>query len=232
MSIRELNSSPWNGWRGRVFGRFLTSEKREKAFSLEEAYVIISQLSDALQYAHQHTIHRDIKPENILIFESKEGLQVKLTDFGIAKMLTPAQFTSTSLQMGTPYYMAPEQKVDAAHVDKRADIYASGVVLFELLTLENTIGFELPSEINTDLPKAIDDVIRKGVATKPLNRYGEMKEFSGDLAKIVEIENKRVEEEKRKEEGLRKKEEERLRREAEEAEKRRREEERKKKRRG
>lgn len=202
--------------------------KDGQPFTLEEASVIISQLSDALQYAHRLTVHRDIKPENILTYKDEEGLHIKVTDFGIAKMLTPAQFTTTSLQIGTPYYMAPEQKVDAAHVDKRADIYAVGVVLFELLTLENTIGLEMPSEINQGLPKEIDQIIKRAIVTKPENRYGDVNELSDGLGNVAQIWKQRIEEERKRAEELKKKEEERLRREAEETERKRKEEERRK----
>jgi serine/threonine protein kinase len=194
----------------------ITERKKEKRpFSIEEAYKIISQLSDALHHAHRQTIHRDIKPENILITGGAEQ-KVKLTDFGIAKMLSPSEFTSTSMQMGTPYYMAPEQKVDAANVDKRADIYASGVVLFELLTLENTIGFELPSEINKDLPLIMDTVIRKAVATKPNDRYGDASELAEALKKVVERFSDQADRSRREAEAQKRREEEQLRREAEE----------------
>lgn len=162
-------------------------KKEKKPFNLNEAYEIVSQLADALDSAHRTIIHRDIKPENILVTREIDTgkLTVKLTDFGIAKMLTPSQFTSTSSQMGTPYYMAPEQKTDAARVDKKADIYALGVVLFELLTLENTIGLEGPSEINKELPKEIDVILKKAIATKPEDRYKDAKEFSEALKTLL-----------------------------------------------
>jgi serine/threonine protein kinase len=159
-------------------------QKEKLPFSLIEANNIIGQLADALGNAHKFTIHRDIKPENVLVTNERE-LKVKLSDFGIAKMLSPSQFTSTSMQMGTPYYMAPEQKVDAANIDKRADVYALGVVLFELLTLENTIGFELPSEINKSLPSTIDDVVKKAVSTKPDDRYADAEGLSGALSNVA-----------------------------------------------
>jgi len=153
----------------------LTERKKEnKPLTLEEAFPIISQLCEALAYAHQNTVHRDIKPENILI-SSHNAL--KLTDFGIAKMLTPSQFMTTSVAMGTPYYMAPEQKGDDAHVDHRADIYAVGVILFELLTLENTIRPYSPSEINSSLPEEVDLIFKKAMAIKPDQRYQSAKEF-------------------------------------------------------
>jgi formylglycine-generating enzyme required for sulfatase activity len=184
---------------------------------LAEAYEIIHPLTEALHHAHRYTIHREIKPENILISRDK-AIRIKLTDFGIAKMLSPSQFISTNIQMGTPYYMAPEQKADTGHVDHRADIYSLGVVLFELLTLENTVGPELPSDLNPDLPKEIDAVFRKAVALRPENRYGSVRESAEALRGVVENEERRREEER--------KEADRLRREAElEAAKRKREEE-------
>ena len=171
---------------GKTLRDVIIKRKRENSpFTLSEANKIIGQLADALSNAHKHTIHRDIKPENILVTDEKD-FKIKLGDFGIAKMLSPSQFTSTSMQMGTPYYMAPEQKVDAGNIDKRADIYALGVVLFELLTLENTIGFELPSEINKELPSTIDNIIKKAVATKPVDRYADAKDLAEALKKVVD----------------------------------------------
>lgn len=166
---------------GTTLREIINKRRAEKRlFSLQEAENIMLQLCDAMQYAHQHTIHRDIKPENILICDER-GLKVKISDFGIAKMLSPSQLTSTSMQMGTPYYMAPEQKKDAANVDARADIYALGVVLFELLTLENTVSLKMPSKINTSLPPRIDSVIQISLEPNPDNRYQQAKELADAL---------------------------------------------------
>jgi serine/threonine protein kinase/TRAP-type mannitol/chloroaromatic compound transport system substrate-binding protein len=215
-----------------------------KPFRLEEVYAIISQLCDALYYAHKFTVHRDVKPENILIEQtnpdktstlSDSSFTLKLTDFGIAKMLSPSQFMSTSLAMGTPYYMAPEQKLDAGHIDHRADIYAVGVILFELLTMENTVGLEMPSEINPSLPKEIDAIVKKALATKPEQRYQDTKALNDVLLKIVSGDQKKDEEEKqRRENEVRKKrevEEARLREEKRQAEEQRHREEEEKERR-
>lgn len=159
-------------------------KKKRQPFSLEETNEIIHSLAEALQHAHRYTIHRDIKPENIMLCDGNQS-QVKLMDFGIAKMLSASELATTSMQMGTPYYMAPEQKLDTGHVDKRADIYSVGVILFELLTLENTVGPELPSDLNPNLPKEIDDVFRKAVALRPENRYADLGELATALSKIV-----------------------------------------------
>ena len=159
-------------------------KKKRQPFSLEETNEIIHSLAEALQHAHRYTIHRDIKPENIMLCDGNQS-HVKLMDFGIAKMLSASELATTSMQMGTPYYMAPEQKLDTGHVDKRADIYSVGVILFELLTLENTVGPELPSDLNPNLPKEIDDVFRKAVALRPENRYADLGEFATALSKIV-----------------------------------------------
>jgi serine/threonine protein kinase len=222
--VRVYNLEEWDGkeyftmeWvEGITLREIINQRKKEsKPFSIEEAEKIIAQLADALSHAHKYTIHRDIKPENILITNEKD-LMVKLSDFGIAKMLSSSEFTATSMQMGTPYYMAPEQKTDSAHVDKRADIYALGVALFELLTLENTIGFELPSEINKSLPKEIDNVIKKALATKPDDRYDDAKELSDALNKVVDIFSEQADRKQKETSEQRKKEEEKRLREAEE----------------
>ena len=284
--VSVYNLEEWQGleyftmeWvEGRTLRELIQERKKEShPFSLDEAHQIISQVADALQYAHRYTIHRDVKPENILVTGSKmpdtgsrmtdvrslthddrlkiiddarstymiqddcSRMQVKLTDFGIAKMLSPSEFTSTSIQMGTPYYMAPEQKMDAASVDKRADIYALGVVLFELLTLENTIGPDLPSDLNANLPKDVDEVFRSAVATRRDERYPDAGTLASSLNKVVNTEKakqeekirlceqakKEAEEKKQNEEAERRRQE-AERRQQDQARKRREEEERKK----
>jgi len=216
--VRVYNLEEWQGkeyfsmeWvEGVTLRDALNRRKKDgKPLNLVEAGNIISQLSDALHYAHTYTVHRDISPENILIeSESSDDIsdvlskaKIKLTDFGIAKMLFRPGFTNESMQMGKPYYMAPEQKTDAGAVDKRADIYATGVVLFELLTLENTIGLKLPTEINDELPKEIDYVIKNALEPKPIDRYEDVKELSEALNRVVRVESDNVGEESIKGKG-------------------------------
>ncbi len=115
--------------------------------SAREALAIVPQICDALQYAHdQGIVHRDIKPENILL--DRQG-RVKVADFGLAKLvgtdaLTPppsagegegaSGLTEAGKVMGTPQYMAPEQREHPTEVDHRADIYSLGVVFYQMRT--------------------------------------------------------------------------------------------------
>ena len=101
--------------------------------SPQQVIVLGLQLCEALAYAHsQNVIHRDVKPSNIFVLEN---LRLKITDFGIAKVIdTDASLTKTEEMVGTPDYMPPEQILMAKDVDHRVDIYAAGVVLYELLS--------------------------------------------------------------------------------------------------
>ncbi len=138
-----------------------------------EALVLVPQLCDALQYAHDHGIvHRDIKPENILI--DARG-QVKVADFGLAKLKqrddTGAPLTAPMQVMGTPRYMAPEQVEGSHAVDHRADIYSLGLVFYEMLTGELPMGrFDPPSEM-AQVDVRLDEVVLKALSRAPERRY-------------------------------------------------------------
>jgi serine/threonine protein kinase len=151
-----------------------------RKLSIPDALAVLRQVLSALQYAHQRRlIHRDVKPENILVHERalRDGFNVegvvKVTDFGFGKAAHIAADSiaySASLKSpeareiaGTLDYMAPEQRNgDAA--DPRVDLYACGVVLYEMLTGERPAGTELPSERNPAVPQALDEVFRRAYA--------------------------------------------------------------------
>ena len=108
--------------------------EREGEQPVAEAIRILRDIADAMAYAHQHgVVHRDIKPENVML----SGRHALVTDFGVAKAVTEAtgrqNLTTAGVALGTPAYMAPEQAMADPHMDHRADIYAWGVVAYELL---------------------------------------------------------------------------------------------------
>jgi TM2 domain-containing membrane protein YozV/predicted Ser/Thr protein kinase len=149
----------------------------------EQALGIVPLICDALQYAHDEGVmHRDIKPENILL--DRRG-RVKIADFGLVKLISgeKTDYTLTAPQqvMGTLHYMAPEQVENPSSVDHRADIYALGVVLYEILTGELPIGrFPLPSE-KTPLDPRLDEIVLHALEKEPDKRYQNASDVKTDV---------------------------------------------------
>jgi Tol biopolymer transport system component len=133
---------------------------RRGELPVEEAARILAELLDALAYAHDKgVIHRDIKPDNIML----AGRHALLLDFGVAKALTdsagPSFVTTTGLALGTPSYMAPEQAMADREVDHRADLYAVGVVAYELLAGRRPFGGNTAQQIvAAQMTQAPDDL--------------------------------------------------------------------------
>ncbi|MCK0154924.1 SUMF1/EgtB/PvdO family nonheme iron enzyme [Alcanivorax sp. S6407] len=156
---------------------------------VDEVKRIASELCDALSYAHEFTVHRDIKPENIWLDEKG---RVKLMDFGIARVQSASQRTQTGAAMGTAYYMAPEQ-LQGRELDARADIYAVGVMLYEMLTGQIPAGrFESAITLRKEIGKGLNNTIDKALAVNPEQRFanaGEMKAalLSGKTGKAPKI---------------------------------------------
>src|SRR5208283_5077981 len=158
-----------------VDGMTLRKLLQARRLASAEALAIVPQICQALQYAHeQGVIHRDIKPENILL--DKKG-QVKIADFGIAKILDQAPrdiaLTGAKDVVGTPYYMAPEQIEKPQTVDHRADIYSLGVVFYEMLTGELPLGNFLPPSQKVQIDVRLDEVVLHAMEKEPERRYQE-----------------------------------------------------------
>ena len=157
-----------------------------KKLTQAEALEIVPELCKALHYAHcEGLVHRDIKPENVL-FDGRG--HVKIADFGLAKLVvgtkTDPTLTGTAQFMGTPYYMAPEQWDSSRSIDHRVDLYALGVVIYEMLTGQLPLGrFEPPSRISKVSP-AFDEVVLRALQPTPDNRYQSAREIETDLDNV------------------------------------------------
>ncbi|MHB1213778.1 MAG: serine/threonine-protein kinase [Thiobacillus sp.] len=153
---------------------------------------IAAQIASALNYAHENNVvHRDIKPANIMITPNRD---VKIMDFGIAQIPTGSR-TQAGTVLGSPKYMAPEQVAGQA-TDGRTDIFALGVVLYEMLTGVtpfngdnlSAIMYKIlnedpapPSTVNLGVPPAFDRIISRALAKRPEDRYQTAREFARDL---------------------------------------------------
>jgi serine/threonine protein kinase len=147
---------------------------------------ILSQVCTALEYAHrQGIVHRDIKPENILV--DPEG-RVKIADFGLAKIVPkggPAgTATQTGVVMGTPQYMAPEQTGNPKSVDHRSDIYALGVILYEMLTGVMPLGHFPPPSRRVPVDRTLDRIVLRALEQEPQRRYQRASELKTDLDRV------------------------------------------------
>ncbi len=154
---------------GSLRDRMRSRRGTSPAFSLVETIDLIGQVLAALEYAHRRIVHRDIKPENVLI--THDG-NVKLADFGLAKLLQGQNLALMSQAMGTPYYMAPEQLESGAPVDARADLFAVGVVFYELLTGQVPMGrFPAVRTLRPDVSARLDEVLERAMQLDPRSRY-------------------------------------------------------------
>ncbi len=143
-----------------VAGSSITEYANAQAIDSRDRLALFAQVCDAVAHAHQKGIlHRDIKPSNVLVTEVEDRPQVKVIDFGIAKAIGASaqdatQITQSPIMMGTPQYMSPEQAAGSVVVDTRTDVYAMGVLLYELLT------GRLPFEPDTLRRAALDEIFR------------------------------------------------------------------------
>lgn len=152
----------------------------------QRAVAITAAVCDALSFAHESgIIHRDIKPSNIML--DKRG-RVKVADFGLAKA-THTEFsalTQSSVAMGTPDFLAPEALAPGMVVDQRADVYAVGVMLYQMLTGQIPRGrFALPSGVVPQVDSRLDDIVDKAMQTDREHRYSTANQLKSDVERII-----------------------------------------------
>src|SRR5512136_117410 len=163
-----------------------------------KAVGLAKQIAEGLAEAHRlGVVHRDLKPQNIMV--DKDG-NAKIMDFGIARSLNGAGITAQGALIGTPEYMSPEQ-VDGKEVDQRSDLYALGVILFEMVT--GRVPFEgdtplsvaykhknelpiPPRKLNSQVPEPLNKVILRCLEKEKVDRYQTAEELLSDLALVEE----------------------------------------------
>ncbi len=182
-------------------GRLLREILDEGKLPHDRAIRIAIAVLEALEYIHDNgVVHRDLKPENIMVDENDN---IKLIDFGIAadataRRLTYANFTAT---LGTPYYISPEQ-VKGKRGDGRSDIYAMGVILYEMLTGMHSFTGSSPMEVMNDrllnyptpptvadptISPQLQEVIYRALERDPRNRYARAHNFAQDLKHLDQV---------------------------------------------
>jgi serine/threonine-protein kinase len=180
---------------GQTLDRVL--QRQGQPFSLPQTDEIIRQVAQALHYAHQRgMIHRDVKPANIML--GQDG-HVTLMDFGLVRAGELSQLTQTGTALGTPAYMAPEQ-IMGAEVDRRTDVYALGVVIYELLTGDVPFRRTTPlatvhaqvydpppplREKRPELPAPVESVVLRALAKNPGGRYGDVTGLASDFSRAI-----------------------------------------------
>jgi serine/threonine-protein kinase len=179
-----------------VNGRLLRSIlNEEKKLPVERAVTIVLRIGDALDYMHKHGIvHRDLKPENVMVDENDN---IKLIDFGIAMKEDARRLTFVNLSatLGTPDYISPEQ-VKGQRGDQRSDIYALGIMLYEMLTgrvpfigpnplaaMNERLLLDPPPprELNPEISPELEEILYRALERDPRHRYSTAHEMMWDL---------------------------------------------------
>lgn len=166
-----------------------------------EVAELVARVADALQHAHDHgLLHRDVKPHNIMV--AADG-SVRLLDFGLVKELAPSAAAVTQDCVGTPHYCSPEQIAGAGSIDPRADVFALGIVLYELLARRRPFdgdtaravlrrieqgGFEPLRRAAPATPRDLETICHKALEPAPAARYASAGDFAADLRRFLRIE--------------------------------------------
>ena len=205
-TVHEINESDGQTFIAMVYveGQSLQDVVTQGPAPLPDVLTYAIQSAEGLQAAHEKEIvHRDIKPANILITEKG---QVRITDFGLAKLAGRTQLTKKGTSMGTIAYMSPEQ-TQGIEVDHRTDIWALGAVIYEMITgrqpfigdYEQAVTYSImnedpepPTSLRTGVPMELERIVFKALAKRPDERYQHVDEMLVDLKALQKTQETRV----------------------------------------
>jgi serine/threonine protein kinase len=197
----------------RIEGKPMSEWRASETVTLRDEIEVLRLVALAVHHAHEHgVIHRDLKPQNILIDAKNEP---HVTDFGLAKMVgenMSVSLTGAGMVVGTPAYISPEQAQASKTVDRRTDVYALGVMLFETITGRHPFTGDTPIELlmkasKNPVPsvstmmkvrltpvqtKGLDDICQKALAKKVADRYRDAAVFAADLDKWLKGQDVKV----------------------------------------
>ena len=184
--------------------------RRRKRLPAGELLPIVDQLAACLEHAHAvGVVHRDLKPQNVFLLAGPDGPQVKLLDFGVARLIQGSELTQSAMVVGSPGYLAPEQAAsDLGEVGPRTDVFALGAIVYRAVTGASAFPARhpaaavyeavhvdpiAPSRLDPGLPVDVDLVLALALAKAPGERYATPSElgrdlraaFAGDLAPAI-----------------------------------------------
>jgi serine/threonine-protein kinase len=170
--------------------------KQSGPMPIDDIVQAVLQMVDGFGYAHENGIvHRDIKPSNVMVDSSGK---VKITDFGIAKILGDSKLTKTGTGAGSLHYMSPEQ-IEGKPIDTRTDIYSLGITLYQMITGKVPFSDESefvvmrahldqiptsPSQLRSDTPSELDRIVLKMLEKRPEDRYDSMETLARELKRL------------------------------------------------
>ncbi|HSD88857.1 MAG TPA: protein kinase [Kofleriaceae bacterium] len=186
--------------RGEDLGTLL---RRRTQLTATELLPIVDQLAAGLEAAHAlGVVHRDLKPQNVFLVTAPDGPQVKLLDFGVARLLEGSELTRSAMLIGSPGYLAPEQAAtEFGEVGPRADVFALGTIIYRAVTGRSAFParnpavavYEVvhtdpppPTDVDPSVPADVDVVISLALAKKPSQRYATPRELAVDLRRAFE----------------------------------------------
>ena len=182
-------------------GEDLAQRQRRAPLSATEALDVVRQAASGLHVLHQAgVVHRDVKPGNLFLVAGRDGaLRVKVIDLGIARAAGETTLTNVGVMLGTPYYMSPEQARGEDRVTAASDVFALGVVLFELLARRRPftgndffaviakIVLQDPPRLRDavpGIPPVVDFIVRRAMSKEPQHRFGSARELAEALADV------------------------------------------------